>query len=33
MDLGTKVKELRKSRHLRQDDLAEVLSLSRFEAK
>ena len=29
MDLGTKIKELRKSRHLRQDDLAEVLSLSR----
>lgn len=28
-DLGKKIKELRKSRHLKQDDLAEVLGLSR----
>lgn len=28
-DLGSKIKELRKSRHLRQDDLARVLNLSR----
>lgn len=27
--LGQKIKELRKSRHLKQDDLAEVLGLSR----
>lgn len=29
MDLGTKIKELRKSRHLKQDDLAEVLGITR----
>lgn len=29
MELGTRIKELRKSRHLKQDDLAEVLGLSR----
>ena len=29
MSLGKRIKELRKSRHLRQDDLAEVLDLSR----
>ena len=29
MNLGTRIKELRKSRHLKQDDLAEVLGLSR----
>lgn len=28
-DLGIRIKELRKSRHLRQDELAEVLGLSR----
>ena len=28
-DLGRKIKELRKSRHLKQDELAEVLGLSR----
>ena len=28
-DLGSRIKELRKSRHLRQDDLARVLNLSR----
>lgn len=27
--LGSRIKELRKSRHLKQDDLAEVLGLSR----
>ena len=29
MDLGTKIKELRKSRHLKQDDLAEILGITR----
>ena len=29
MDLGTRIKELRKSRHLKQDDLAEVLGITR----
>lgn len=28
-NLGVRIKELRKSRHLKQDDLAEVLELSR----
>lgn len=29
MDLGTRIKELRKSRHLKQDDLAEILGITR----
>ena len=29
MDIGTKIKELRKSRHLTQDDIAEVLGITR----
>lgn len=29
MDLGKKIKELRKSRHLKQDDLAEILGITR----
>lgn len=29
MNLGTRIKELRKSRDLKQDDLAEILELSR----
>lgn len=29
LDLGTRIKELRKSRNLRQDDLAKILNLSR----
>lgn len=29
MNLGTKIKELRKSRHLKQDDLAEILGITR----
>lgn len=29
MDLGTRIRELRKSRHLKQDDLAEILGITR----
>lgn len=29
LDLGTRIKELRKSRNLKQDDLAHILNLSR----
>lgn len=29
MDLGTRIKELRKSRHLTQDDIADVLGITR----